>query len=302
MISIQRWDFLSRHGEGMKKDSLTSALVLAAGASNRMGTAKQLLPPDDRPLLQHVLNTVRSSEVRDVILVLGHSAQKIQQELDLNGVKVVINEDYEQGMGTSLKAGLAAVDQQIQGAIIMLADQPFVHSTTLNALIALGSSTNAQIVIPTYRGFPGNPVLLDRSVFSEAMAVRGDIGCRAIFGSHVSGIVTLPVGDVGILLDVDQRSDYEKLQTAGRENAFQQRPDLEEKGPGAIDPARPELVIVGRELKALQGKTSPFRCWKQPSDLRRFTERGSNGAVSNHDGWSVLDQPSMRPPIAAMIP
>jgi len=231
----------------MRKDSPVSALVLAAGASTRMGTTKQLLPFGGRVLLQHVLDTVRGSEVREVILVLGYSAEKIKQQLDLNGIKVVINENYDEGMGSSLKVGLATVESHAGAAIVMLADLPFVHSKTLDALIAARSRTDTQIVIPTYRGFRGNPVLLDRSVFAEAMAVRGDIGCRAIFGRHLSGIVTLPVEDVGILLDIDQRSDYEQLQSVDREKTFQQRPDLEGKGSGAIDPVRPELVIVGRE-------------------------------------------------------
>jgi molybdenum cofactor cytidylyltransferase len=111
----------------------------------------------------------------------------IGQEIDVRDARVVINEGFQQGMGTSLKAGLSAVDAQAEAALIVLADQPLVRPATLDQLMTEHQSSKAQIVIPTYRGFRGNPVLLDRSVFPEVMALNGDIGCRAIFGNHLQG-------------------------------------------------------------------------------------------------------------------
>jgi len=223
-----------------------------------MGTAKQLLQIDGRPLVQHVLDNVQRSGVGEIILVLGHSAAAIQRELKLEGAKVVLNENFLQGMGTSLKSGLARVDSQVQAALIILADQPFVRPETLDQLIAAHERTRAQIVIPTYRGFRGNPVLLDRSVFPEVMGLSGDIGCRAIFGEHQDGIVKLEVGDVGILLDIDQKKDYESLRNSKnrreREKNLLQSPDVEtrttaESGEAPLQ--RPELVIVGKDFMAL---------------------------------------------------
>jgi len=242
----------------MTEGSRIAAVVLAAGASTRMGTAKQLLQIDGRPLVQHVLDNVQRSGVGEIILVLGHSAAAIQRELKLEGAKVVLNENFLQGMGTSLKSGLARVDSQVQAALIILADQPFVRPETLDQLIAAHERTRAQIVIPTYRGFRGNPVLLDRSVFPEVMGLSGDIGCRAIFGEHQDGIVKLEVGDVGILLDIDQKKDYESLRDSKnrreREKNLLQSPDVEtrttaESGEAPLQ--RPELVIVGKDFMAL---------------------------------------------------
>jgi len=242
----------------MTEGSRIAAVVLAAGASTRMGTAKQLLQIDGRPLVQHVLDNVQRSGVGEIILVLGHSAAAIQRELKLEGAKVVLNENFLQGMGTSLKSGLARVDSQVQAALIILADQPFVRPETLDQLIAAHERTRAQIVIPTYRGFRGNPVLLDRSVFPEVMGLSGDIGCRAIFGEHQDGIVKLEVGDVGILLDIDQKKDYESLRNSKkrreREKNLLQSPDVEtrttaESGEAPLQ--RPELVIVGKDFMAL---------------------------------------------------
>jgi molybdenum cofactor cytidylyltransferase len=242
----------------MKEDSRISAVVLAAGTSSRMGRPKQLLPIDGRPLVQHVLDTARHSGISEIVLVLGHAAEAIQPELELSGVRVVVNENYRQGMGSSLKVGLSSVDPKTEAALVMLADQPFVHTATLDRLIVEHAAGKAQIVIPTYRGFRGNPVLLDRSMFPDVMRISGDIGCRAIFGDHLDAIVKLPVEDVGILLDLDQRSDYQNLRSAEsraeRERALMRSAEVEERrrtgdAPMAIA-EKQELVIVGKDVMA----------------------------------------------------
>jgi molybdenum cofactor cytidylyltransferase len=239
----------------MRVGSSTSAVILAAGTSTRMGAVKQLLRLDDRPLLQHVLDNVRASQVKEIVLVLGASAEAIRQEIDAANVRVVINENYQQGMGTSLKAGLSAVDPQAKAALIVLADQPFVRPATLDLLMAEHRHSKAQIVIPTYRGFRGNPVLLDRSVFAEVMALDGDVGCRAIFGDHVEGIVKVGVDDAGILLDIDRQSDFEALRHAAnrteREKVLLETADLHGRQLADATTARPELIIVGRDVMAV---------------------------------------------------
>jgi len=115
--------------------------------------------------------------------------------------------------------------------------------------------SKAQIVIPLYRGFRGNPVLLDRAVFPEVMALGGDIGCRAIFGDHLEGIVKVSVDDVGILLDIDRKSDFEALRSAGdrakREKALLETADLHRRQAPAAPEAQRELVIVGRDAVAV---------------------------------------------------
>ena len=122
-----------------------------------------------------------------------------------------MNPDYGQGMATSLRAGLAALDKNIDAALIVLADQPFVLAETFDRIADQYRRSDAQTVIPIFQGFRSNPVLLDRSVFLEVMALRGDIGCRAIFGNHLDGIVNEEVNDAGILLDIDNKDDSERL-------------------------------------------------------------------------------------------
>jgi hypothetical protein len=116
-------------------------------------------------------------------------------------------------------------------------------------MIAYHRQSGAQITIPLFRGFRGNPVLLDRSVFSEVMGLSGDVGCRAIFGSHTEGIHKLEVDDPGILLDIDSIEDFEKLTRPGLAEEIASVPELE-CSQGIREDA-PELVIVGRDAVAL---------------------------------------------------
>lgn len=238
---------------GNEKNSGVSAVVLAAGMSRRMGTPKQLLRIDGETILERTLKNVRASNVTEIVLVLGHAAESVKKEIATDGVKIVHNRDYEQGMGTSLRTGLAAVDADATAALIVLADQPWVGSKTLNSLIACHGESKHQIIIPTYKGFRGNPVLLDRSVFPEVQGLAGDVGCRAIFGEHTENILKLPVNDPGILLDIDNRDDFEKL-NAARAPAESGKPA--ESGISLLESredivaGRPELVLVGRDAIA----------------------------------------------------
>jgi len=235
-----------------RNNSRFGAVILAAGMSSRMGEAKQLLRLGNNTLLGQVLENVRSSGVTDIVLVLGHEAEKIKERISTENLSVVINESYRQGMGTSLRAGLAALPPDVDAALIVLADQPFVLPKTLDLLMDEYTRSSAQIVIPTYKGFRGNPVLLDRSVFSEVMALTGDIGCRAIFGSHLEGIAKVPVEDIGILLDMDSKDDFELLNDF-RNTSVSEKMLIEVANRGGRDDPEAEsargreLIIVGRE-------------------------------------------------------
>jgi len=218
--------------------------------SRRMGRAepKQLLHLAGKPLLQHTLDNVRRSTMDEVVLVLGFAADSVLQQVMTDGVRLVMNPDYEQGMGTSLRAGISALGPSVDAAFAVLADQPFVRPETLDRMVAYHRASAAQITIPLYKGFRGNPVLLDRSVFPEVMGLSGDVGCRAIFGNHTQGIHKLDVDDPGILLDIDSFEDFEKLTQPGLGAELGSLPDLESRE--GIAAERPELVIVGRDAVA----------------------------------------------------
>jgi molybdenum cofactor cytidylyltransferase len=252
------------------KQGGVSAIVLAAGMSRRMGTPKQLLRLAGETILEHTLKNVRASNVSEIVLVLGHAAESVEKEISTERVKIVRNQDYQQGMGTSLRTGLAAVDASASAVLIVLADQPFVRPETINQLIACHQNVNQnvnqeekpQIIIPAFNGFRGNPALLDRSVFAELQSLTGDVGCRAIFGNHTENIRKLPVEDIGVLLDIDSQEEYKKFENAeagkpGESGAFSAAllrgaqlkiTPLESRADLPAD--RPELIIGGRDAVA----------------------------------------------------
>ena len=190
---------------------VVAAIVLAAGRSTRMGQAKQLLPLGETTVLEATLANVRHSAASEVILVLGAAAESIQNRISPHNFRTVINPEYAEGMASSLRAGIAALSPQTEAALIVLADQPFVRPETLDHLIAEYARTRQPILIPTWQGTRGNPVLLGRAIFPEVMQLQGDAGCRAIFGRHPNAILNVEVKDEGILLDIDNQEDYQRV-------------------------------------------------------------------------------------------
>jgi molybdenum cofactor cytidylyltransferase len=219
-----------------------------------MGEPKQLLPWNGRPLLEHTLANLRNIKLNEIVVVLGCGADAVRKRVDMHHLKVMENKNYEQGMGNSLGAGVSALAEATDAVLIALADQPFVRSETYEQLIDQYRRSDAPIVIPMYRGFRGNPVLLDRSVFPEVMALNGDVGCRAIFGDHSDGITKVAVDDVGILLDIDTKDDFAKLRKyrAGMQEIDHQfdAVDLSNRTlleNDASSHAKNKLVLVGSE-------------------------------------------------------
>ncbi len=230
-----------------------AAIVLAAGTSSRMGSPKQLLRIGTQTLLERTLEILRRSKVDEILVVLGHEAAAIQAQVDLAGVKIVLNAAYREGMGTSLREGVSNVAPNSRAAMIVLADQPFLQAATIDRLIDEYDAKKPQIVLPLYRGFRGNPVLLDRSVFPEVAGLAGDVGCRAIFGSHTENILKVSVEDASVLLDADTKADLDKFQQASSLAEFvpalleSAQTGDREAGAAEIPAARSQLVIVGQE-------------------------------------------------------
>lgn len=189
---------------------MISAIVLAAGEATRFGQCKQLARLGDKTLLEHVLDNVNRSNVNHIVVVLGANAETVRSQIRFGKEKVVLNEQYSLGMSSSIQAGLRALPARADAAVIVLADQPLVTWRTLNILIDEYRRRRPSVAIPTYKGFRGNPVLIDRSLFPEMMEIRGDIGCRAIFGDHPQEILKVAVDDPGIVSDIDTAQDLER--------------------------------------------------------------------------------------------
>ena len=183
---------------------MISAIVLAAGQATRFGRCKQLVLVDGKALLDRVLDNLRASKIDDVVVVLGAHAEEIRGQISFDGVRVVMNPDFADGMSTSIQAGLRALPESAEAAMIVLADQPFVTPRTLDLLIDEYSRVRPMGLVPTYDNARGNPAIVSRALFGEMMNLRGDTGARAIFGHDV---MTLPVDDRGVTMDIDTMED-----------------------------------------------------------------------------------------------
>lgn len=188
-----------------------AAVILAAGGSTRMGQLKQLLPVDGQPMVRQVTQTVCAAGLAQVIVVLGAQADRVREAVHDLPVEIVVNEEWAAGMGRSLRAGLEAIRPEIQAALIVLADQPRLTPTLLQKLVSRYQATRAAIVAPFYQGRQGNPVLFDRGLFAELMAIEGDQGGRSLLTRYPEQIERVEVDDPAVVLDIDTREEYEQL-------------------------------------------------------------------------------------------
>jgi molybdenum cofactor cytidylyltransferase len=195
----------------MRAPSPVAAVVLAAGGSKRMGQAKQLLPIDGQPMVRRVVQAVCDAGLAQVVVVVGAEGERVAGALAGLELEIVHNRTWQQGMSTSVRAGLEALRPEIEAALLVLADQPGLTPALLQALVAGYRASQARIVAPFYRGRRGNPVLFARALFPELGQVEGDRGGRALLVRYQQEVAHVDLDDAAILLDVDTRQDYEGL-------------------------------------------------------------------------------------------
>jgi molybdenum cofactor cytidylyltransferase len=188
-----------------KKQQHVAAVVLAAGRSTRMGAVNKLIAEiGGKPLVRIAAEQALASRASPVIVVTGHERDKVEAALADLPVRVVHNPDYADGLGTSLKTGIAAVPADADGAIICLGDMPQVDARLIDKLLAaFDPEKGALVVVPSIEGRRGNPVVWSRRFFPDLMAVQGDIGARHIIASYVEAVVEVPVAGDAALTDVD---------------------------------------------------------------------------------------------------
>ena len=191
---------------------MISAIILAAGESKRMGRPKQLLPWQGKPLLQHALESLINSAADETILVLGHEADRIREALPALPIKIVINPDYRQGMASSLRRGLLAMDPSSEAFLVLLADQPGIGPEIVNTIIRSFRQADPKrgLVRPVYRGRRGHPVLIGAQYRKEALRLTGDVGARQILMNHPEDILEVEMESDVILRDIDTPDEYRK--------------------------------------------------------------------------------------------
>lgn len=191
------------------------AVVLAAGASARLGRPKQLIPLGGQPLLARTLRSVAGSSVDGIIVVLGHAPDVIREVVDFSRfrARVVVNARFAEGQSTSMQAGLDALPAGVDGVLFVLGDQPLPTAAVYDKIVSAFRVRNAPIVVPVYGGKPGNPVLIPRRLWPKLRQVRGDRGGRDVVAAHRSEIIEVAVtaDESAMLMDVDTEADYQRL-------------------------------------------------------------------------------------------
>lgn len=188
-----------------------SGIILAAGLSTRMGEPKQLLPFGDSTILETGLDNLLGSGLDEVLVVIGHEAEKIRARIQHKPVKIVFNPDYQVGMLTSAQCGVRAISASADAFALTLVDLPMITSDLVDLVIDAYTQTEHGIAVPSYNYRRGHPVIFDRRYVADILALDGESGgVRSLYRKYADDIHYVTVDTDRILRDIDDRGDYEE--------------------------------------------------------------------------------------------
>ena len=189
-------------------------ILLAAGGSRRLGQPKQLLVFQGQTLLRRAAEAAAASVCRPVVVVLGAQAERMREELAGLSVRSVVNPDWEQGLASSLRMGLAAIrDEDVAGVVVALCDQPLLTGDVLDALVTSWSESASPVAASEYGGTQGVPALFARALFPDLAALTGTEGAKKILLHHAAEVTRVPFPDG--LVDIDTPEDWGKIAPSG---------------------------------------------------------------------------------------
>ncbi len=190
-----------------------SGIVLAAGESRRMGGINKLnMPVDGEPLLRRTVRTLLSSRLDELVVVLGHQADEVQTLLQGLNVRTVINPDYREGQMSSVHCGLAALSRPCDGVMICLVDLPFLTVQDVNVLIDAFLHHRGDIIVPTYEGRRGNPIVIAYAHRGQILGGERNLGCKRLIERNPELVTTVAMDTDHVVFDLDTPEDYALLQ------------------------------------------------------------------------------------------
>ena len=195
----------------MSEINMVSAILLAAGQSKRMdGENKLTKELRGIPLIKLSVKNILASSIDELIVVLGHQKEIIEKLMDKNEkLKFVFNKDFESGMASSIKTGIYNLSDKTEAFFICLGDMPMVNHDIYNQLIE--SKDNKEIIVPTYKGHQGNPVLFNKSMKEKVLDIRGDVGAKKILELNKDKILNLEIDDQSITKGFNTQGDFSSL-------------------------------------------------------------------------------------------
>lgn len=185
-------------------------VVLAAGASTRMGTPKQLLPWKGRSLIRHATDVALASPAWPVVVVLGAQADLVRAEIVRAPVIMVENPNWADGLSSSIRLGISVLESfslSLEAALFVLCDQPALSPATIARLVAEHQRSRRSIVASQYGDHPGPPALFTRRHFPELLELSGSEGARPLFRRHASDLATVELPELAV--DLDTPADYQ---------------------------------------------------------------------------------------------
>ena len=187
---------------------MISAILLAAGQSKRMdGENKLTKEIKGIPLIKLSVKNILASSVDELIIVLGYQKEIIEKLIDKNEkIKFVFNKDFESGMATSIKAGLNHLSKKTEAFFICLGDMPMVSHDIYDQLVK--SKNNKEVIVPTYKGKQGNPVLFNKSMKEKVIDISGDIGAKKILELNKDKILNLEMNNESITIDFNTKDNF----------------------------------------------------------------------------------------------
>ena len=189
----------------MRRPWPIAAIVLAAGSSERMGESNKLLEQvDGHPLLAWVIDEILASAITNIFVVTGFEHKRVETALDDYPITPLYNPDFSTGIASSIRTGITNLPEGIGGVMVFLGDMPLISRNLIGELILrFDPPAGRSIIVPTYRGRRGNPILWSRDLFDKMRNLKGDRGARTLFKQHKKLIYELPVMTQSIIKDVD---------------------------------------------------------------------------------------------------
>lgn len=189
---------------------MVSAILLAAGESRRMGSFKQLMTLGGKTFVERCVDNLLTSRAGDVIVVTGHREADVRNALADRSVRFAHNADYRNGMSSSIKQGIAALPLDAEACLIALVDQPEIGVSVFNMVIDAYVSETPLIVVPTYAGRRGHPIVLDLRLREEILAMDPEQGLRQVVSLHRDQTCFVEASTETVLLDFDTPEDYRR--------------------------------------------------------------------------------------------
>ncbi len=187
---------------------MISAIILAAGMSNRMGRPKQLLKVGSSTLIQIITENVLLSNVDELLVVTGHQQKKVSAAIKDLPVRVVFNQRYKDGQGTSLALGVKSISESATAFMVFMVDQPMISASLINMIIGEFQNRDCVALRPVYNGLPGHPVIFSSSLREELINLSGDEGARQVLKKLADRVEYIEATDEAVIFDIDTPKDF----------------------------------------------------------------------------------------------